>query len=421
MRPSGILWLAMGIACSVILYVGYRIYNNAIRVVEVADYNHQTLTLAATMPDCGCLSFARRDATTSWRERLTLALRGHIRPLWSDPWAPTKVEGQPEQYMAVKLEARVNGGSTVIGTFDLKNTDKGPWLFAFDWAGSRVGDHYEVQGTTAGKPIDLDVYFRIVVEDVQQPCDDLSCRFGSLNLNKGQPVVAGNAAEAPVTGARFARNNTVIEAAASPDPGCGCMILQSLAPVELSAKLGVEDKGVLKMQTGALVKIPFDSASNTGRSSYVITARGLDQQLADLPGLTSEQSRAYAIESTKATAPSEDISKYVRILGQLDWMHCGASGAAFTQPSAEGGRASSGTTGTSTSGQPSASSSTQPKEESHENPLSCSYKIEGEKISGTMDLRSVALNRSIAPQPPATTPTEPPSPDTPGGRGRGSR
>jgi hypothetical protein len=304
-----VFWLFVAAILTAGGYVGVTLYQNQITIEEIAvwDDRGNELRLAATMPSCGCLT---------------------LKPTGS---------AMPEMILA----ARLNDSPGWFSQVPLKKPFPEALVFAFDWAGSDLGDRYQIQAfqlppqstASAGpstttstepgsaatssipadaRPLDMSAHFTMEALP-QRSCDDLQCRFGDLGLNKALAQNVGqNAVASSFTGVRVGRNNRVIEAQATGRhrgaPGdCGCMLLDVFGlpadgKLTLTSSISTTSAGDLTFRNaGALVRIPFDYGATRGDDAYVISVEGGERQITD----------------------------YVRVLGQLDGMECSGSAAEF--------------------------------------------------------------------------------------------
>jgi chaperonin cofactor prefoldin len=221
------------------------------------------------------------------------------------------------------------------------------FTFAFDWAGTDIGDFYEVKAyDTEGETVDFGARFELSAEP-GQPCDGTVCSFKLPGLDRGLNATVGqNDVRSQFAGATTARGDRAIEVVASPpvqvtpeskpipgapvqgaptqiaptqiaptlgvptpgsptqggvtQGGCGCLLLQVREDVTLKARLRETSRGYLNLKKGSLETIAFDYGSLAG-DRYVITAED----------------------------DSRPISDFVRIVGQLDRMGCTKDWAVF--------------------------------------------------------------------------------------------
>lgn len=288
------------------VWIASVVYRNQIDIVDIADWeeSRRELHLAAIMPSCACLAMTPiGDLSTGARP---WSLWDRVRSLEIDL-------GEKVPYEDIHLVAWLNDAGQPIGMRRLR-ADETFWTFAFDWAGSQLGDHYQVQAFRdangspdfAAGPLEIDEYFRLDASP-QRSCAEVTCPFDTLQLNRalgehvGQDTVATT-----FSGVRVARNDHVIELQATGRargaPGnCGCTLLHVLQPVSLRGTLNGRDVGSLRFEQPALVRVPFDDGGPQGTDYYTLTVEGGDVVITD----------------------------YVRVLGQLDGMTCGPTEAVF--------------------------------------------------------------------------------------------
>jgi hypothetical protein len=379
-------WLVLAAILAVAGYVVVKVYQNRIKIEEIAvwDGRANELRLAATMPSCGCLT---------------------LKPTGSQ---------MPEMILA----ARLNDSPTWFSQVPVRKPFPDSLVFAFDWAGSDLGDRYQIQAfelpkPTSGSsdapstktspgadstaassipagalPLDMSAHFEMEALP-QRSCDEVQCRFGDLGLNKALAENVGqNAVASSFTGVRVGRNNRVIEAQATGRhrgaPGdCGCMLLDVFGlPADGKLTLTSSISGTIAgdltfRKAGALVRIPFDYGGTRGDDTYVISVEGGERQITD----------------------------YVRVLGHLDGMECSGSAAEFLgiRGGTGGAVAATGQAVTSDSvtsstrlpaGAPTAAPTVITPPGAQQTPvpperfdvlrLRCPYKIEG--VDGTMNL-----------------------------------
>lgn len=406
-------------------------YTRQVKVVNIAEWSsaNRELRLAATMPMCSCLALTK--ATPTRTRRMTRAVRRLLA-------LRLESEALHEDYGDIALVARRAGAPDAPAIKNLSSAES-QWSFAFDWAGSELGDYYSVQayrtrdGTRkqlVGRPLDLDMLFDIDASE-SRTCEWLTCSFGDLLMNQALGDQVGqNTVAAAFTGVRVVRDGRVIEAQATGKsrgaPGdCGCMLLEVFnAPVKLSATLNGANRGELvfnfdpsQPDQRARVLIPFDFAGRSGEDYYVISALAptvvVSQQtgqrfnLGPGAGQIQETTRALTEQFTE-----RQIEDYVRVLGQLDGMRCESDAARFVlskdsgppsaaQVTTDTAQAMQPATTAAQPQQPAAPQATQPAPQStlpsmsaarSLSIISCPYEIENIKgrIEGSMKLTAVA-------------------------------
>ena len=317
-------WLVLAAILATGGYVALKLYQNQIKIEQIAVWDGlgDQLHLAATMPSCACLTLT-----------------------------PTEPESEMPE---VILAARLNDSPDWFAKVHVRKPFPDTLVFAFDWAGSDLGDRYTVQAfapdptktsTSSGatssegvsapfsipgfKRIDMSAYFAMSALP-QRSCDEVQCRFGDLGLNRALSENVGqNAIAASFTGVRTGRNNRVIEAQATGRhrgaPGdCGCMLLDVFRlpankELRLAASISGTSAGNLIFNKAGLVRIPFDYGGTRGEDAYVINMEAGE-------GETERQ-----------------IADYVRVLGHFDGMECSGSAAEFLNVSGGTGGAMAAT------------------------------------------------------------------------------
>jgi hypothetical protein len=339
---------------AILMAIGLFAYTQQIKIVNVADWNAGTreLRLAATMPQCSCLTLSARKERSSAGKVADLISRlttGHL----------AKEKTPDLDHLALVVRRRgVVGADKVRVLSSLQNQ----WIFAFDWAGAELGEYYALQGyETEAKdnthikegsaPVDLSAIFDMNATEPRS-CQTITCPFDDLEMDAALGTNIGqNEIETAFTGVRIGRANRVIEAQATGKyrgaPGdCGCMLLQIIsAPVRLTASLNASQLGDLTFtEKDTLVAIPFDYATTRGSDFYVISASAIQDSVASNDvNLGGKIARSYT---------DRPITNYVRLVGQLDGMECRDDAAVYTI-----GSMNSGTTQLEVTNQPSTNAS----------------------------------------------------------------
>lgn len=228
----------------------------------------------------------------------------------------------------------------------------------FDWAGPANSDFYElvafktaVKDGVEGKDTSSTGGLRlrdVAVEYnqlAQVACDDSSCQFGPLAMNRvfGATAVQGQEGAASPPGVNF---SSVIEAAAPLENRCGCMLMENSDPdhaITLRASLHGAETGQLTLEPRQTARVPFDWAGDLDSDVYVIDAVALEARTTKLgtqtagrsaapqgPGMPREGTAPIATAGgTQSTAMTIRLRNYITIQGQLLEMSCTPEYAVF--------------------------------------------------------------------------------------------
>lgn len=205
----------------------------------------------------------------------------------------------------------------------------------FDWAGDENEDFYLIDAYEVGA--DDTRGNKLLMTDavtehapfVDTPCNDRSCTFNGLAMNRMMLDHEELERENPTRGIEF---SSVI-AASAPQNECGCLMLTNFSTHDLTlrASLHGAETGQLDLLAGATVPITFDWAGSLETDAYIIDA--VDVRVSGETDVASAATKSATTPDAPASrsnsAMTIRVKDYVKIDGTLVNMTCEADYAEF--------------------------------------------------------------------------------------------
>ncbi|MBM3807734.1 MAG: hypothetical protein FJW22_06005 [Acidimicrobiia bacterium] len=258
--------------------------------------NSGSMKVSALGPTCGCLS-----------------LRNH----------------SPREIM---LESTFYG--VPLGTVLLAPQEQTRVLF--DWAGAENQDFYLIDAYAVddqqrrGGKLKMSELVSQYAPFVETQCDDQTCQFGGLAMNRVIEDAEELEQEHPTRGIEF----TSVIAASAPLDECGCLMLTNFSAHDLTirATLHGTQTGQMDLSAGVTVPISFDWAGTLDNDAYIIDA--VDVRTPGDPPLAANSPANAPGAATSPTdrpgsAMTVRLKDYVKIDGTLVNMTCAADFAEF--------------------------------------------------------------------------------------------
>lgn len=210
----------------------------------------------------------------------------------------------------------------------------------FDWAGPHNEDVYDIAAfdvNDAGQP-QRDQQPPLRIQDalveyapmVDTPCNDKTCVFGPLAMNRVAEATESQERESSRRGVNF---SSVIEASA-PQDQCGCLMLRNFSDgaITLRSTLHGVETGQMDVPAGWTVPVPFDWAGPLDTDVYVVegvNVRRMNQVIPRTAGSAATPAVPAAPATTNRSAMTIRLKDYLEIEGTLINMECKESYADF--------------------------------------------------------------------------------------------